>query len=74
MLTFAIVIGSLLWCTVIGALTRWPGPPETRLESRDDAHPKRLGEDFAAPYEAVKDLMDHQRVYWPAVKRPPCTI
>ena len=71
MLTFAIVIGSLLWCTVIGALTRWPGPPETRLESRDDAHPKRLGEDFAAPYEAAKDLMDHQRVYWPAVKRHP---
>jgi hypothetical protein len=70
-LTLAIVISSLLWCTVIGALMRWPGPSETRLESREDAHPKRLGEDFSAPYEAAKDFMRHQRVYWPAVKRHP---
>jgi hypothetical protein len=70
-LTFAIVICSLLWCTVIGALTRWPGPPEIRLESREDAHPKRLGEDLAAPYEAAQDYTRHQRVYWPAVKRHP---
>ena len=71
MLTFAIVIGSILWCTVIGALTRWPGPPEIRLESREDAHPKRLGEDFADPYEAAKQFIAHQRVYWPVVKRHP---
>jgi hypothetical protein len=70
-LTFAIVICSLLWCTVIGALTRWPGPPESRLESRQDAHPKMLGEDLSAPYEAAQDFTRHQRVYWPAVKRHP---
>jgi len=71
LLTFAIVICSLLWATVIGALARWPGPPETRLESREDAHPKRLGEDLVAPYEAAQDFARHQRVYWPAVKRHP---
>lgn len=70
-LTFAIVIYSFLWCTVIGGLMSWPGPPETRLESREDAHPKRLGEDFSAPYLAAKDFMRHQRVYWPPVKRYP---
>jgi len=70
-LTFAIVIYSFLWFTVIDAWRRWPGPPETRLESREDAHPKRLGEDFSAPYEAAKDFMRHERVYFPAVKRHP---
>lgn len=70
-LTFAIVICGLLWCTVIGALTRWPGPPEIRIESRDYLHPKGLGEDLSAPYEAAQAFMHHERVYWPAVKRHP---
>jgi len=71
-LTFAIVICSLLWCTG-SCLTRMAGSPESRLESRQDAHPKMLGEDLSAPYEAAQDFTRHQRVYWPAVKRHPCT-